>query len=357
MKHTNHIGDTILPVDIVLAPEWWNKNEGVTFDPDFFFHPAKRVEVERQMEKTLYERWGKFGLGTQKDEVRPEIGAVHLASGFLLSEMLGCRVKYTESHPPQVICANAETLDINVENAFESEIFRRLLKLTDALKSKYGYLTGDINWSGILNLALDLRGENIFIDMMLNPDEVKTYFAKIAEVIERFANFVFAHTGTTSISVNRDVRLLKEPVLLHSECSHTMISEADYETYLLPFDIAWSKNRPYGVHYCGADPHRMAASFAKIPHLDYLDLGWGGDVKRLREHLPDTFFSIRLSPAEMARQSHEEIRENIIRLVNDSANPYLTGICCINMDDKVSDDRINVIFETVDELRKEYKLK
>ena len=43
-----------LPVEIVLAPEWWHKNEGMIFDRDFFFHPAKRVESEQKMEKILF---------------------------------------------------------------------------------------------------------------------------------------------------------------------------------------------------------------------------------------------------------------------------------------------------------------
>ena len=34
-----------------------------------------------------------------------------------------------------------------------------------------------------------------------------------------------------------------------------------------------------------------------------------------------------------------------------SVDPYLTGICCINMDDRVTDDKIRVIFETVSDLR------
>jgi hypothetical protein len=48
-----HIGDQILPVEIVLSPEWWHANEGITFDEDFFFHPLKRVEEEQHMEKAL----------------------------------------------------------------------------------------------------------------------------------------------------------------------------------------------------------------------------------------------------------------------------------------------------------------
>ena len=61
-----------LPVDIVLAPEWWFKNTGITFDRDFFFHPLKRIESEQRMEKELFDRWGKYGLGADKDLPRME---------------------------------------------------------------------------------------------------------------------------------------------------------------------------------------------------------------------------------------------------------------------------------------------
>lgn len=344
----------ILPTEIILSPEWWNTNEGITFDRDFFYHPLKRIEVEQQMEKILYERWGNFGLGQDKNQARPEIGAVHLAAGFLLSEMMGCQVNYSEAHPPQVCPAYQELRDITADDVFKSSVFQQVIDLTDKLKKKYGYITGDINWGGVLNIAMDLRGENIFLDMMMSPDEVENYFAGITSVIEKFTSFLLTETGSTSISVNRSVRHIQQPVFLHSECSHTMISVEDYEKFLLSIDLEWSKKRPFGIHYCGTDPHRMASSFAKIPHLDYLDLGWGGDVKLLREFLPDTFFNIRLSPVEIARQSHNEIYETITRLVHESGDPNLTGVCCINMDDSVTDNQINTIFETVDELRKEY---
>ena len=346
------LNSKILPVDIVLAPEWWHMNEGITFDEDFFFHPLLRVESEQKMEKILFDRWGKFGIGEHRKEERPEIGAVHLAAGFLLSEMMGCEVRYSENHPPQVIAANSELSPIDIEKVFMSPAFKKVKNLAEELKKKYGYLTGDINWGGILNIAMDLRGESIFLDMMLNPEEVNRYFEGIAGVIEKFTQWLISKTGSTSVSVNRLVRQFEKPVLLHSQCSHTMISEDDYETFLLPFDQKWSKNRPYGIHYCGNDPHRMAPSFAKILHLDFLDVGWGGDVKLIREYLPDTFLNIRLSPVEIARQTNEEIRETIVRLVNDSGDLSLTGVCCINMDNTVPDDKIDLIFETVAEIKK-----
>lgn len=350
------LNNDLLPVDIVLAPEWWHKHAGICFDRDFFFHPTRRIEDEQKMEKVLNDKWGRFGLGSEKDRARPEVGAVHLAAGYLISEMLGCEVKYTENHPPQVVPRSGNKSNIDSERAFKSSAFVNLQKLLDELNSRYGRLYGDVNWSGVLNVALDIRGQDVFIDMFSNPDEVKQVFNNIGSVIEKFAGLIESRTGTSSISVNRNVRHFDNPVFLHSECSHTMISEADYERFLMPIDIAWSRrHRPFGIHYCGTDPHRYAKVFAKLPRLDFLDVGWGGDVAKLRKFLPHTFLNIRLSPVEIIRQSTDEIHSIINRLVSGSANPYLTGICCINMDDVVTDDKIDAIFETVYELRQKYK--
>jgi len=119
--------------------------------------------------------------------------------------------------------------------------------------------------------------------------------------------------------------------------------------------VAWSRRyRPFGIHYCGQDPERYAEAFARLPHLDFLDVGWPGDVARLRHHLPETFLNIRYSPVEIVKQTPDEIRQTVRRLVQDSANPWLTGVCCINMDQQVSDEQITAIFEEVDWLRQEY---
>ena len=229
------------------------------------------------------------------------------------------------------------------------------MRLIEALKKTHGRVVGDVNWGGILNLALDFRGQDIFLDMLDRPDAVRGFFARIAEIIDRFTSHIERETGTTSISVNRLVRHLRGPVFLHSECALTMISQEHYRTFLMPFDRAWSlRRRPFGIHYCGPDPHRFADVFAELPHLDFLDVGWGGDLGLLREKLPRTFLNIRLSPVEIVGQSVGDIRRSIETRVAASGDPRRTGVCCINMDDRVSDAQVRAIFETVFELRRNF---
>jgi len=342
-SRNDRLRNPMLPVDVVLHPSWWHRHEGITFDRDFFYHPARRVEAERRMEQVLYDRWGQFGLGECRAADVPWIGPVHLAAGYLTSEMLGCRVDYFEDAPPQVIPAEIDALEISRDAPFQSPAYRRFESLLDALRARHGGLKGDVGWGGILNTALDLRGQAFFLDLFDRP------------VIERFTREMARATGTTSISVNRNVRHIAEPVHLHSECSNVMISTDVYERFFLPFDVAWSRRfRPFGIHHCGADPDRFAESYAKVPHLDFLDVGWGGDVAKLRAHLPRTFLNLRLSPVEIVDQTPDQIRATIRRLVHQSDNPWLTGVCCINMDDQVTDAQVSAIFEEVETLREEY---
>ena len=136
-----------------------------------------------------------------------------------------------------------------------------------------------------------------------------------------------------------------------------MISEEDYRRFLLPIDQEWSmRHKPYGIHYCGKDPHRMASAFAEIERLAFLDVGWGGDVALLREYLPETFFNIRLNPVEIQRYTSEELRQNITERVKASGDDLTrTGLCCVNMDQDVSDERIHEIFTIADEIIQENK--
>jgi hypothetical protein len=345
-------GKELLPVELVFSPQWWNKQTGMTFDRDFFFHPARRVEDERKMEQYLYEKWGRYGLGRDHGAERPEAGAVHLAAGYLLSEMAGCKIDYREAAPPDINCLFMDKLDTSpIEKAFESSAFKAFYKMRENLKTKYGYVTGDVNWSGILNLALDLRGQEFFIDLLENQEESRQFISKLAGMIEQFTDDMQSNTNSTSVSVNRTVSHFERPILLHSECSLTMVSEDMYREYLLPYDIKWSgKNVPFGIHYCGKDPHRFAKAFSEIPKLAFLDLGYGGDVAMIRSHLPHTFLNLRLSPVELARVSAGEVKETIRSLVRQSGDLRLTGLCCINIDDTVKDENVSAIFEARQEL-------
>ncbi len=176
-----HRVSPLLPVEIVMHSSWWSRKEGIVFDEDFYFHPAKRVESERRMERALHERWGRYGLGRGHGEDRPEVGPVHLAAGYLISGMLGCEISFPPDASPVVHCANRDRLEIDVGAAFRSPIYRRFVDLMESLKANYGYLCGDVNWGGVLNAALDVRGHKFWegVGRSLEELERRSYAIEI----------------------------------------------------------------------------------------------------------------------------------------------------------------------------------
>jgi hypothetical protein len=64
----------------------------------------------------------------------------------------------------------------------------------------------------------------------------------------------------------------------------------------------------------------------------------------IRKFLPNAFLNIRFSPVEIVCGDPSVVRETVIRLVRQSADYELTGMCCINMD---------AIFEVRTDLLKE----
>ncbi len=345
-----------LPVEIVFHPYWWYKNYGIRFNRDFFFDPDTRVESDRLMRQYLYDRFPDLGAGEQNAEPRPVVGGVHLAAGYIISGILGCEIRYFDEKPPEVISANLTDEQIKmleIPDIMETPIIQDLIDLMEKLEKKYGYLEGDINWEGVQNVALNLRGHQLFIDYYMNPDLCRKLFDIVSRTIIQFLEFMILKTGTTSVSVNRIVGKVDPKLHLHSNCTLTMISPETYGEYLARYDELLSRKfQPYGIHYCGNDMHKMRHEFAKLKNVRLYDVGWGSDIKQCREALPDAFLSLRLSPERIKFKSADVIEKDIESLLLNAKPLDKAGLCCINMDFGTPDENVRRIFQVAERYRK-----
>jgi hypothetical protein len=230
---------TFLPVEIVFHPSWWNKQYGIKFDEAFFFDSRTRVESERAMRAALHARFGDLGLGEANAAPRPVIGPVHLAAGFLPSAVLGCAIRYYDDASPEVLTANltdAQVMSLEVPDLESNPAFRKLIALMDALEAQSGKLEGDVNWEGVQNVALNLRGQQLFVDYYENPALARRLLDVCAQTIEAMAQYVRQRTGSNSVAVNRIIGAVDSRISLHSNCTVAMISARTYREYLLPYD-------------------------------------------------------------------------------------------------------------------------
>jgi hypothetical protein len=339
-------------VDVVFHPNWWHKNYGLTFDRDFFYDPRRRVRQEQRMRQLLYERFGDLGLGQEKAPRRPIIGPILMGSGYIVQEILGCEVKYQENGNPWVLPRNLSTHEVwkleVPEDIERSPSMRALLSLMDSLEEDFGYLQGDVPLHSVLNVAMDLRGQDYFIDLIENRALVAHLHNVIAHTIYELGRRVKARTGNIAISVNRIIAAFNPGIFTIPNCSLQMISPEMYEELLLQHDI-WLGQQlpPLGFHHCASNAHLFAPHYARAGSV-YLDVGWGSDVAHCRAALPHAWLSLRLNPVRMLSATPEEATADVETLLEAHGAPWdRVAVCCINLDYGTSDEVVRSIFRTL----------
>jgi uroporphyrinogen-III decarboxylase len=341
---------SLLPIGLVFNPRWWCLNYGISFDVDFFFNADIRIESERLMEKALYERYGEYGFGLELDKPIPVAGSRHIAGGFLVPALFGCEVRFSEDAAPWVVPANMtdeQVKQLKVPDIASSWPFKQLIQLLDKLEEKFGYVLGDFNTGGILNVALDLRGQQLYLDFYQQPDLVHRLFRVISETIVRIAQYVHSRTGSTSISVNRMISHFDTSIFLHGNCAVTQISPSTYENFLLPCEKSLSAQlQPYGIHHCGDNLQNYLTPYSQVP-LMFLDVGWGSDIALIRSGFPNTFLNLRLSPVRMLQVNQEELVQDVESLISVAGPLDHTGMCCINIDYGTPEDNIKAFIQQV----------
>ena len=85
--------------------------------------------------------------------------------------MFGCGLKFFADASPQVVPADSIGWTCRPRPLSPARLFGKYEALVDALRSRFGYVIGDVGWGGVLNTALDLRGQQFLMDLIDLPDE------------------------------------------------------------------------------------------------------------------------------------------------------------------------------------------
>ena len=213
-------------------------------------------------------------------------------------------------------------------------------------------MEGDFDLDGVLNLALSLRGQQLFLDFSENPALARRLIDVCARAMWAVAQCVKPRTGTLAIATNRMITHLDNTLFLHSNCAVQMISPDTYREFLLVPELYLAQRlQPYGIHHCGTNLQRHAPVYAQVPAI-YYDVGWGSDVAAARQALPDAFFSLRLSPVRMLSATPNEIAADVEQVLHNCTHLERAGVCCINLDADTPDDNVWAMFAVVQRYRR-----
>ncbi|MCP4666121.1 MAG: hypothetical protein GY849_07120, partial [Deltaproteobacteria bacterium] len=262
-----------IPLGVGFYPDWFHKHYGTSFGREYYFDPETRIATRMEIEKSLFERFGDVGLGDPDPQPKPLItfGMVMLPAIF------GCEIVFKDEALPWAMPLNLSEDEImklkapDISNVYPmTEIIKQIAYLTD----KYGKVVGDINTTGVQNLALKIRGDQLYIDFYENPDLCRHLLGLCAECIIELFRFNKKTTGTGAV----DVTPMCDPALyVFPNCTAEQISLATYEKFVLEYD-----NRvadacyPIGIHHCGS-VDEVLEGYAKVHHVEFIEIGFGSD--------------------------------------------------------------------------------
>lgn len=345
-----------LPTDVVFHPNWWNKQFGISFDRGFFYNPERRIAEEQLMRRSLYERFGDIGLGDRNPPRRPLIGPIAIGTGYFIQETLGCEIHFQEDASPWVISPHLTEEEVwkltPPKNIEKTASMAGIRKIVEAFRKEFDYLEGDVPMHSVVNVALDLRGQEYFIDLLERPNLVDHLHRVIAETIYEVGRRIRELTKTISISICRITAGFQPDILTIPNCNNQMISPNLYRKYLKKYDI-WlgEKLGPMGIHHCGNNAHFFAKDYAETGAI-YMDVGCGSEIKPCREAFKDRWLSLRLDPVKLQRSTAEEAVRATEALLEEHGKPFdKTALQCVNIDDGTPDETIRAFFNTVAKFR------
>ena len=339
--------------DVMFDASWWHAHHGIAFDEGYVrAHPSCRAELEGRMRRVLYERFGSVGLGTESAEPVPVISTQMTPLNYLVGEVLGCKTYFFPGSTPCTIprrLGEPELRQFEKPNVLDTPIMRKLVDDIEWLNSTFGRAIGDINPQGVLNNAMCLADAEIFVLFLHDPDLARRILRIVTDTMIEVVRFIRDRTGTSSISVTNIVEQIDPRLFVTSNCSTTMISPAIYRDFLLECDQALADALPpFGIHHCGFDLEKMAPEYRKVRGLEFLEVGWGSDLRFVRELFPDVHLNARYSPVKMRDASPEEIDRDLAKLIEAGKPLDKLSISILGLDDKVPDRNVIAFFQAAD---------
>ena len=334
-------------VSLGFTPRWFHSRLGVDLGERWHIDPAYRYQTLVQMKEHLHQAFPSVPYFTpeyDQNGVERTSATIDGVYGILPIAMLyGLEPVFQTDNWPDVkadVHLSREEIDaLPAPDPARAPHIRQLLEQMDWIESKAGRIHGYLNYQGILNIALKVRGNDIFLDMMDEPEWTRRFFRHIMENMAATAKLVQERQERSGFPTG---------VFTVSNCVMNMVSPEQYEEFVLPLDMELSTRFPtFGVHTCNWDATPYLERLRKINKMGYLDTGAMADLERMRRMFPDTRRCVLYGPVELEQKNEDEILKDIERI----AGAY--GPCDIalaDVEDTAPDDRVRYFLRAAAEV-------
>ncbi len=303
-----------LRVSLGFMPSWYYRRLGIDFSQQWHSDPIYRYEALLRMKTHLHSSFPEvpdFAPQYNDRGIEPTCATLSGVFGIKLIPMLyGLGTQYFRDGWPDNTpgaCLPKEALwSLEPFDIASLPAIAELERQMDILEETYGAIHGYLNYQGILNNALKLRGNEIFLDMVDDPDFAHHLFAHIADTMQRAAEHVQARQRKSGFEVN---------LLSVSNCVMNMISPQMYENFVMPLDNMLSRKfARFGVHTCNWTIDPYIGCLSNIEKMGYIDMGMGSDMAKVRRAFPDARRAVLYSPVDLVQKDLGMIDNDLARI-------------------------------------------
>lgn len=338
--------EPFLRPEIGFTPKWYHHHLHIDFDEPWHTDPKFRRETIMRMREELRHRFPntKIGRIDQPDSPADLLTGVYGASS--IAAMYGIPIIYTKDNWPN--CAHQYLSEKEIEKLVPPKLetnphFNALMDQVDWIAKEEGRIEGFINWQGVLNNSQRLRGQELFLDMMMNPDLVHLLFDCVTTTMIDAAKRLHARQRETGV----DVRFFTM-----SNCLVNMISSEQYTEFLLPYDRRIAEAfEVVGIHNCAWNANPYMDDYATISNISYIDMGQDSDMTRARSLFKQGRRAIMYTPMDVANKSLAEIRVDLEKIA-DEYGPC--DIVAADIEVDTPDSRVMDFIKLCDEISVEH---
>jgi len=329
--------EPFLRPEIGFTPKWYREALGIDFGERWHTEPAYRRDTIISMGRELKRRFGDSNIGWIQNPDEPADLLTGTFGGCSVAAIYGIPIIYAADNWPN--CAHQYFTAAQVDNLEPPDLnsnpfFSGLMEQVEWLAREIGRVEGYINWQGVLNNAYRLRGEEIFLDIALEPERTKHLFECVTTTMIDAAQWLHERQRQTGVDVQ---------FFTISNCLVNMVSPEQYRDLLLPFDKRIADTFGLiGIHNCAWNADAYIQHYATIPNVGYIDMGLESNLVKAKEAFPNARRAIMYTPMEMSSNPLAEIKSHLNRIACEYAP---CDIVFADIESDTPDERVIKVIE------------
>ncbi len=327
-------------VEIGFTPNWYRSKLGIDFSEQWHNDPQYRKETLISMRVELDRCFPGRKIGVLEENSLDLLTGVYGAC--TIAAIYGIPVIYSKNNWPNCVhkpMSDVEMTSLTPPDLDSNPFFQNLMNQVEWIQKDQRKVIGFVNWQGVLNNAQRLRGEQLFIDLFINPEAVLHLMDCVCTTMIDAAKRLHKRQKNSNVEYQ---------FFTVSNCLVNMISPEQYSDFVMPFDLKISRAfGSLGIHNCAWNADPYIEYYAQIPNLGYIDMGIKSDLAKSKSFFPEARRSIMYTPMDLNSKPLGEIKEDMDRISRIYAP---CDLVVADIEEGTPDEKIHQLFQIVEDI-------